>query len=141
MKISTVWGATTIIVTSIVGVMTIESATAQWVPNESMFESYTNDRLNRMRQPGNRNSDGSIRGTTKSPVVRISEKAAVMYIKDETLDSDIAMDDFRNQNVEMGFVESEVEVTVVKQTERMMKVRFEENGRLGWVSKKAIVGL
>ena len=64
-----------------------------------------------------------------------------MSIKDKTFDSDIAMDDFRNQNVQMGFVESGAELTVVKQTERMMKVRFDENGRLGWVSKKAIVGL
>ena len=37
MKISTVWSATTIVLTSIVGVMTIKSAAAQWVPNESMF--------------------------------------------------------------------------------------------------------
>lgn len=141
MKISTITSAATVIVASILTFTAASSAKAQWVPNDSMFESYSNDRLNRMRQPGNRNPDGTVKGTTLSPAARIANKTAVMYIKDETLDTGNLLEAMENKNVEIGFAEEGEEVTIVEQTEKMRKVRFNETGRLGWVSQKSLVGL
>jgi len=141
MKIPTVSTITTIIVTGMIGVLSANSATAQWTPNDSMFEGYSNDRLNRMNQSGNRNTDGTVKGTTLSPAATIAKKTAVMYIKDETLDTGNLLEAMENKNVEIGFVEEGEEVTIVEQTEKMKKVRFNQTGRLGWVSQKAIVGL
>ena len=127
------------IATSIFGSIAANSVTAQWTPNESMFEGYTNDRLNSINQPGNRNSEGTVEDTISA--ARIVNRTAVVYIKDETLDTGNLREAMDKKNVEIGFADEGEEVTIVEQTERMNKVRFNETGRLGWVSPKALVGL
>jgi len=141
MKIFIVPSFTTVIVASIFGIFTANSVTAQWTPNDSMFEGYSNDRLNRMNQPGNRNSDGTVKGTTLSPAARIGKKTSVMYIKDETIDTDNLLDALQSKNLEIGFAQVGEEITVLQQNKKMRKVRFNESGRLGWVLETAIVGL
>jgi len=138
MKISTITGITTIILTSI---LTANSATAQWTPNDSMFESYSNDRLNRINQPENPSGDGALEDKTLSPAARITKKTAVMYVKDETLNSNNLLEAMESKNIEIGFAEEGEEVTIVEQAEKMRKVRFKETGRLGWISQKSLMDL
>ncbi|MEL6928889.1 MAG: hypothetical protein AAFO95_09660 [Cyanobacteria bacterium J06600_6] len=141
MKISTVAGTITVIVTSIVGFLAHNPAIAQWTPNNSLVADESNSRLNLVNQPGDRHSNASEKETTISPAVRTSKKTAVMYIKDETLDTGNLLEAMENQNVEIGFAEEGEEVTIIEQTEKMQKVRFNETGRLGWISRKSLAGL
>ena len=141
MKISAIAGVTAVIVTSISGFFRTNLAIAQWVPNESMFEGYTNDRINRMNQPGNRNSDGTVRGSTQSPEAVIGRKTTVMYIKNRDLDTGDLLEALKQKNLEVGFAEAGEEVTILGQQKKMRQVRFAETGRLGWVLQEAIEGL
>ena len=74
--------------------------------------------------------------TDPAKALTIKRLAPVFYLKDKSPNSDLEL-----SNLTMGIAKKGEKVTIIKQREGMLKVKFEATGEIGWVSQRVFQDL
>ena len=116
-----------------ISLLLIIPATAVVKPSNAMANSFQDSDLD--RDTAEQLTDEATRIDT-AKAVTIKRLAPVFYLKDKSPDSDLEL-----SNLTMGIAKKGEEVTIIKQRQGMLKVRFVATGEVGWVSQRVFQDL
>ena len=116
------------VLSSWIGLMLVVPATAIMKPDDAMANSFYDNGLDRNTTEAQLTDEAT---TNTAKAATIKRLAPVFYLKDKSPDSDLEL-----SNLTMGIVKKGERVTIIKQREGMLKVRFAATGEIGWVSQR-----
>ena len=116
-----------------ISLLLVVSATAIMKPDDAMANSFRDNGLERNIAQAQMKDEATI-NTAKAVAIR--RLAPVFYLKDKSPDSDLEL-----SNLTMGIAKKGERVTIIKQRQGMLKVRFEATGEIGWVSQRVFQDL
>ena len=121
------------VLASWMSLLLVVPVTAIMKPDDAMANSFRDNGLERNIAQAQMRDEAT---TNTAKPVTIKRLAPVFYLKDKSPDSDLEL-----SNLTMGIAKKGEKVTIIKQREGMLKVRFEATGEIGWVSQRVFQDL
>ena len=121
------------VLASWMSLLLVVPVTAIMKPDDAMANSFRDNGLERNIAQAQMRDEAT---TNTAKPVTIKRLAPVFYLKDKSPNSDLEL-----SNLTMGIAKKGERVTIIKQREGMLKVRFTATGEIGWVSQRVFQDL